>query len=251
MTGLTGSVVAITRDGDPRDPLVVALEAQGTRVLSWPTIRFEEPDDPGALLEASHTLDRYDWVVFTSARAVAAVSAVASAPGARPRIAAVGAGTADALARVGWCVDVVGHGGAEALVAEIAASDELRGSRVLFPAASIARETLETELVALGAGVDRIEAYRTVPSEPDADTIRRDLEGGVDVVTFASPSAVRSLADSLGHDWPLALASTEVVAIGPTTLAALQERGVHNVIVAPEPSIDGLVEACLEAMEGK
>jgi uroporphyrinogen III methyltransferase/synthase len=251
MTGLTGSVVATTRDGDPRDPLVLALGAQGARVLSWPTIRFEEPPDPEALFETGRCLDRYAWVVFTSARAVTALAGIASAPEGRPRVAAVGTGTADRLAEVGWPVDVVGHGGAEALVAEMAASEDLHGTRVLFPAASIAHDTLETELAARGAAVDRIEAYRTVPSRPDADTIRRELAGGVDVVTFASPSAVRSLADSLGQDWPLVLASTKVVAIGPTTLAALEDRGVPNVIVAPEPSVSGLVGACLEAMEGK
>jgi uroporphyrinogen-III synthase len=81
---------------------------------------------------------------------------------------------------------------------------------------------------------------------PDGARVRADLALGVDVVTFASPSAVRALATALDDDLPTALEGTGVAAIGKTTAAALDDLGVRDVAIGPRAGMDGLVEACIE-----
>ncbi len=247
MTRLSGRVVATTRDGSPEDPLTRKLEAEGARVSVWPTLRFAPPSDPTSIREARETLASggYDWVVVTSARAVEPLGAPPAS--ASPRVAAVGAATASELRLHGWTVDVVGDRDAGALVDALAREADLKGRRVLFPAGSLAGDALEDGLSALGARVDRVEAYRTIPTPPDERSVRADLAGGVDVVAFASPSAVRALARTLGSDWPTKLEGVGVAAIGPVTAEALVESGMNRdrIATADPPGLDGLVEACV------
>jgi uroporphyrinogen-III synthase len=251
---LSGRTVVVTRDGDPDDPLVTALRDRGATVLVWPTLAFEPPLDPTPLEAALRSPDTWDWIVFTSARAVAAVAA-RYPPHATTRVAAVGDATARALAAAGWRVDIVGRGpGAVALAATLSAAADLAGARVLFPTASRAADALTSALAEAGAHVHRVEAYRTVAHGPDPGLVRRDLTAGVDALTFASPSAVEALAASLdalpgrntaGPTAGLAgaLAGCAVAAIGPTTAEALTRRGVADVTVADTASLEGLVQA--------
>ncbi|MDP2957738.1 MAG: uroporphyrinogen-III synthase [Longimicrobiales bacterium] len=249
---LSGVVVATTRDEDPEAPLTLALAREGARVVAWPCVSFGEPRDPGAIESALARLDAFAWVAFTSSRAVLGVARLASwgAPG--PRIAAVGEGTAAALRMHGWPVHVVAvGGGAEGLVRAMAAAGDLTGARVLFPASSMARPVLEQGLAALGADVHRVEAYRTVASPPDHAAVRADLAQGVDAVVFASPSAVWGLGESLGGGMARDLAGCASIAIGHTTADALSAAGVAPVVVADTPTVEGLVEACGRATQGR
>jgi uroporphyrinogen-III synthase len=247
MGRLDGRVVATTRAADPEDALVTRLLAEGARVVIWPTIAIDEPQDAQPLLDAAGSLEAYDWVAFTSPRGVRALAAHAPPPQAgRPRVAAVGGATAAALAKAGWPADVVASGeGARALAETMDAGGPVRGRRILFPAGSLARSTLEDALRVKGAEVDRVEAYRTLMVPPDAARVRADLGSGVDVVTFASPSAVQALSEALGADLPAALGAARVAAIGRTTADALRERGVRNVEIGVAAGLDGLVDACV------
>lgn len=252
MRRLDGRVVATTRDGAPDDPLTTLLEREGASVRAWATLAFGPAEDPDNLRRAAAALDDYDWVVFTSARSAEAMSAAADPRAEAPRVAAVGEATAAALRDAGWRVDVTGDGDATALVDALARSADLAGARVLFPAASRAALTVEEGLGALGATVDRVEAYRTRLTPPDPTPVLGDLAAGVDVITFASPSAVASLAEALAARWPDAIDGCGCAAIGPTTRRALLDAGVDPVRVATAapPSLPGLVDACVRLAEG-
>jgi uroporphyrinogen-III synthase len=272
---LAGRSVAVTRDGDADDSLVAALADLGAQVRMWPTLAFRPPTDAAPLRAALATAfdpdpaDPWHWIVFTSPRAVDAVTAQAEsgsfpsgrflAPGGgtpgvdalrtAPRIAAVGRATAAALEAAGWPVDVIGDGaGADALVQTLAASAPLRNARVLFPAGSLARDVLSDGLEAHGARVVRVEAYRTVAEGPDAARVAADLEAGVDGLTFASPSAVTAVADCLATLGSSALCELPCAAIGPTTAAALRRRGARHVTVAARTDLESLARATADAL---
>lgn len=70
---LAGVRVVTTRGRSGDDRLRTLLEAAGASVLAWPTSRYPPPRDPGPLEAARARLDRFDWLVFTSARAVGAL----------------------------------------------------------------------------------------------------------------------------------------------------------------------------------
>ncbi len=254
---LVGVRVATTRSASAEDRLGALLERAGARVLAWPTCAYPPPCDPAPLEAARARIDRFGWLVFTSARAVAAMGEGRSAP--VPRVAAVGPATARAAVRAGWPVAVEGRGpGARGLAARVAETATLEGARVLFPAASGAASTVEEEFAALGARVARVEAYRTVATPPPVARVRADLVAGVDAVAFASPAAVEAVDGALseagedaGAEDPArslarALAGVRVVCIGPATAAAAERRGIAEVRVAPTATLEGIVDALAE-----
>lgn len=243
---LSGRTVAVTRANAPDDALATALESEGARILSWCCLSILPPASPDALTRALANLDRWDWIVVTSPRAAEALGAPPGT-GTTPRIAAVGPQTAAVLESAGWPVALWATGsGALSLGQAMSRLHRLAGSQVLFPAGSRAGTTLEETLTAAGAGVARVEAYRTVLTPPERGCIVSDLARGVDAVTFASPSAVEALGLALKGDLATVLGGTPVVAIGPTTAEPLRKSGVTPVLVARTPGISAMVDAVCE-----
>ncbi|UCF69256.1 MAG: uroporphyrinogen-III synthase, partial [Acidobacteriota bacterium] len=133
---LAGRAVAVTRDEGADGALSRRLRERGAEVLTWPAVKIDPPDDPSPLEQAIAGIERFDWIVFTSVRAVEVVPERRHLPPERTRIAAVGTKTATALEKAGWGVALVPVGtGASSLVNAFARIG-LRGALVLFPASS-------------------------------------------------------------------------------------------------------------------
>jgi uroporphyrinogen-III synthase len=244
-----GLGVVVTRDDGGDAALSASLRALGATVLSWPTIRASPPSDPGPLVAALERLGDFDWVVFTSPRAVHAVAGRGPVWPAALRAAAVGTSTRRAAERLGWRVDVVPRvQTAEALVGALGAAGVGAGTRVLFPASEIARDTLEKGLGSLGARVVRVTAYRTLGVALDRAGCARALASGqVDVISVTSPSALENLRSALGDRLFAAAAGQVVVAaIGPSTAGAARAAGAVHVIEAADHSLEGLAERIAE-----
>jgi uroporphyrinogen III methyltransferase/synthase len=251
---LAGKCVVVTRPENRARPLAQALTEMGARVVLAPAIRFEPPRDPRPLDDALARLAAYDFVVFTSATAVDAFfDRVETAPPPRRlppiRFVAVGPKTAESLRRRGYHSDVVPERyTAEGLGEALLAVEEVRGKRFLLPRADIAREVLIDLLESLGASVDAVVAYRTVPA---TEEIRHAVElvkaGQVDVVTFTSGSTARSFLEAL----PDRELSRRFVAasIGPATSFALRELGVEPTVEAAISTTEGLVDAIARYLE--
>jgi len=242
--------VVVTRDEGTDGPLSRELRRLGLEVLRWPAVRVQA--GAGAALRAA--LERpqaFDWIVFTSRHAVAAVLALRPAAPAGVRIAAVGRATAQVLRQRGWPVDLVPEeASAAALVAAFAADPASRGARVLYPASSRALPTLAAGLGQLGAHVTQLEAYRTDGAGLDVGACRELIaRGAVGAVTFASPSAVGELATALGHEtFGRLLRQAPPVAIGRTTAQALQAHG-HQAVVAGSATLAGLAQATFRMLQ--
>jgi len=231
----TGAVV-VTRAEGTDGPLGRELKSLGLSVLLWPAVRVT-PADPGELTRALAGIGRFNWIVFASRHAVAAV--LGQLPAAVPglRVAAIGTSTAQVLRQRGWPVDLLPEeASAAALVAAFAApvTASRVPLRVLYPASSRALPTIATGLRQLGAEVVQVQAYRTEAATLDVAACRDCIaRSAVAAVTFASPSAVEELAAALGpRDFGRLLAQAPAIAIGRTTARALSERGHHSVIAA-------------------
>lgn len=83
---VAGARVVTTREAAGDDRLRALLEAAGAEVLTWPTCAYPPPHDPRPLEAARARLDRFDWLVFTSARSPA-TSSTSSARWRRARAA--------------------------------------------------------------------------------------------------------------------------------------------------------------------
>jgi uroporphyrinogen-III synthase len=232
--------VVVTRAEAANGPLCSQLRELGLQVLLWPAVSVAVAQT-GPLEEALQAIGGFDWIVFASRYAVAAVTErVAKAPAAL-RVAAVGQATAQVLKQRRWPVDLVpDEANAAALVSAFAAQP-LAGAKVLFPASSRALPTIAAGLTQLGAHVVQVEAYRTESASLDVEDCRSWIaREAVGAVTFASPSAVIELERALGKEhFGRLLSSAKVVAIGPTTARELEERG-RVPVVAEAATLRGL-----------
>jgi uroporphyrinogen III methyltransferase/synthase len=250
---LFGRRVLVTRSRDQAGELVDLLEAQGAEAVEAPLIDIVPPDDFGPLDAACERAGAFDWIVLTSANGATAfmdrllkgprdVRALAGA-----RLCAVGPGTASRLTRFGLKVDLIAEDhSASGVVAALKGIGPIKGKRVLFPKADIARETLPEELRAAGAEVTEVVAYRTVTAEGDVhlDIYRQLLERHIDAVTFSSASAVRAFASIYGADQAVDLLGHTIVAtIGPVTTDAALRYGITPQVTPSTSTISALVEA--------
>lgn len=249
---LEGRIVVLARSAGPGDELRGRLESLGAKVLVWPTLSFGPPARPESFLEAVDRIDAFDWVAFTSPRAVAAVVERRdwSPSGTDPEfgVAAVGSATANSLRVAGWPAHMVGKGPGAAALVDAFRSRGIRGRRILFPAGSLALPTLEDGLRALGNTVTRVEAYTTEVVPPAAEQVERDMAEGVDAVVFASPSAVRAVELAFRVPLGQVLDGVGAVAIGETTAGALRSAGIPDPFVASAASVSGLVHGVLDAL---
>ncbi|HET8586412.1 MAG TPA: uroporphyrinogen-III synthase [Candidatus Limnocylindria bacterium] len=220
--------VLVTRPAAQAPALADALRRERLDPVCVPTVEIEPAVDP-RLREALDELDRFDWLIVTSANAV---PALAGRPASRTRIAAVGSITAAALERAGMRVD---HVPRRFVGIEIAREiDDLRGRRVLLAQADAATPDLREALVERGARVTSVVAYRTVEAPPSSRRPLRDaLDGGLDLLTFASPSAVRGLLRLLDPGRLEQARQIAAACIGPVTAQAAVTRG-FVVSVMPE-----------------
>lgn len=242
--------VVVTRSEASDGPLSKELRSLGLQVLVWAAVRVV-PADTAQLDEALTRAQSFDWILFTSRHAVAAVTSRLPRPPAGLRTAAVGRATASVLQQHGWPVDLLpGEPSAAGLVAAFAQAGSAEGARMLYPASSRALPTLAAGLMQLGAQVSTVEAYRTVSGNTlDVEDCRSWIaRRGVGAVTFASPSAVAELEDALGQeDFAQLLAAAPAIAIGPTTARALTERG-HTPTLAESATLRGLARTSLQAV---
>ncbi|HEY6222744.1 MAG TPA: uroporphyrinogen-III synthase [Gemmatimonadales bacterium] len=244
MNRLAGQRVLVTRPRDQAAALATALAARGARAVLFPTIDVRPVADLSRLDRALDILETYDWITFPSPNAVAVVFDRLDTRSLRLprrlRIAAVGPGTADAVASRGAAVDFLpSQFLGEQLGRELA---PVEGLGVLLPRAAQGREELAVELKRRGARVDEVVVYDTLPARVDPQALR-DLERGVDVATFTSPSTVENFFTLLGGRATGVLSGATVACIGPVTAAAARARGLTVHLEPAEHSIPGLVAA--------
>jgi uroporphyrinogen-III synthase len=253
---LQGKRIAVTRAEEQSAGLLARISALGAATVVCPAIAIAPPADFAALDAAIGRLEQYDWLIVTSVNGVRALLDRMNALGrssvelAHLTIGAIGPATADALAERGLRAGFMPSAYvAEAILAEIG---DLAGKRILLPRADIARATLAVGLRAMGATVDEITAYRTVPG-PGARELASVLRAKtLDAITFTSSSTVRYLLDGLEQaginraEARTLLNETAIVCIGPITAATASEQGLRVDAIAQEYTAEGVVDALVE-----
>ncbi len=238
--------VVVTRARAQASGLAATLRALGAEVVELPAIRIEPRIDSAEVAEAVASLHSYALVCLTSANAVGLLFEAMAAQGRDARalsgatVAAIGPGTARALADRGLIADIVPERFvAEALVEALEAV-EVRGRPVLLARAASARDVLPRALRERGAEVDDIALYETVRERPSAAAV--EAAQGADYVTFTSASTVTNLTEALGERFPSA---ARIVSIGPVTSAAARAAGLAVAVEAERHEPAGLVDALL------
>ncbi len=253
---LFGRRVLVTRATGQRGRLARLLAERGAEVVAVPTIRVVPPEDPGPVQAALAGLDRFDWVVLTSANGVEAFFAALAAHNrdsralAGRRVAVVGDETARALAAHGVTADLVPEASHAEGLADAMGQAGVKGKTVLLAQAAGARKVLGERLGEAGAEVTAAALYRTVVPEADAAALAVLAGGPVHYATFTSGSTVRNLREILGPEgFAKTLATARIVAIGPVTARAARDAGLTVHIQPDDPGVAALVAAiCSDAV---
>ncbi len=242
---LGGQTVAVTRARAQASGLARALVQLGANVVQAPVIRTQPLPGPPP------DLTQYDLVCFTSPNAVSALferlgqgTTPADARDARAfagaRVAAIGPGTARALAEHGLVADIVPERSvAEALVEALAGTPV---EHALVARAKEARDVIPDALRARGAQVDVLALYETVAEPLSVQALEQARQA--DYITFTSSSTVRFFLDAADGAAGLS-PETRIVSIGPITSETLHEHGFQAHVEAEDHDIDGVIRALL------
>lgn len=243
--------VVIPRTKDDFGDLIDQLSRYGASSEVVATLSIEPPRTEQAMENAIRGLvdGRYLWIVFTSPHSVEAIIERLAENGLDSRalsgvlIAAVGRGTAEALAKHGLVADLVpmGENTADGLAVEFPAHDTLIDplDRILVPSADVSVASLLEGLGRLGWEAEEVTAYRTVRATPPPAQVRERIKDGMfDAVVFTSSTAVRNMIGIAGKPH----AATLVAAIGPATAAACEMHGLRVDVVAEAPTHESVAE---------
>lgn len=251
---LFGKRILITRPRHQSRDFRRALELLGAMAISFPTVEVREPDSWAKLDRALETIDRYDWLIFTSVNGVNYFFKryFRRHPDIRQlkgvRIAAIGPATRRAVLDFKLAVDTLPSDyQAEGLV-ESLRGKVVKGMRVLLPRARVAREVLPRQLQRQGARVEVVEAYRTGPPENAQSRWAQVLDDAPPhMVVFTSSSTVANLAD-LTRPESLAesLQGAAVACIGPITAGTARDLGLQVDLVPEKYTTASLIEAMEE-----
>jgi uroporphyrinogen III methyltransferase / synthase len=243
---LHGRRVVVTRARAQASGLALALRELGADAVELPAIRIEPRTGSQAARDAVARIGDYSLICLTSPNGAHLLFDAMQEAGLDARslagatVAAIGPGTARALAQHGIVADLVPERFvAEALV-EALAGIEVDGKRVLVARAAEARDVLPEALRERGAEVDVLALYKTAREMPEESEIERAQEA--DYVTFTSSSTVTNLVEALGNRFPK---SARVISIGPVTSEAARTAGLEVHVEAERHDIEGLLDALL------
>ncbi len=256
---LFGKRIVVTRTRDQASQLSKQLLERGAEVLEIPTIKIVPPTKQRELAEVLLELNAYDWLVFTSPNGVSAFfeyffkafEDMRDIGGVR--IAAVGPATAAKLKELHLKVDLMPE---EYVAKKIGDAfkkfESIENLKMLLLRAEVANPELPKKLEEMGAIVDDIAVYKTVPETEDVNGAAAKLmDHGADWITFTSSSTVENFSSrfnlpALLKKYP----ETKLASIGPETTKAILALGLKPTIEAKPHTIEGLVKA-LESAVGK
>jgi uroporphyrinogen-III synthase len=159
----------------------------------------------------------------------------------KPSLAVVGAQTAAEARKLGFNVIFMPtQANGEGLAMEL---PDVAGKSCLVVRARAASPELAARLRLRGALVEEVALYETrTLGTIDNTATNLFLAAKVDVLIFASPSAVRGFRQRLTADALHVARDVPVVALGNTTRAALEEAGFRHIHVAAEPNIQSVID---------
>ncbi|MGD9200514.1 MAG: uroporphyrinogen-III synthase [Chitinispirillia bacterium] len=256
---LDGFRIINTRTRTQASELTGLLTDLGAEVKEMPAIEVIYVDERGNLGKEVKRIDRYDWIVFTSANAVKSFFNILKKLGMNInalngcKIACIGKGTAKAVNYFSVDVNIISKRAvAESLVERLKESGPWIDKSVLIPCAEKTRDVILQSLKQWGADVTSSTAYHTVlPHSVDNSLLKLIIDRDYDIITFTSSSTCLNLVNIIGeHRFDSIKSNMKAASIGPVTTATMRKLGLNPVVEAKESSLPGLVESITEYLTG-
>lgn len=254
---LFGKGIVITRPPRQADELARLLIREGAQPVFFPTVEIMPPSGWAKLDAAFDQLEKYNWIIFTSANGVHFFFARLADKGMDIRdlrgikICCIGPATARQIESRGIRVDLMPEEFiAEGILKSFAGID-LSGKKILIPRAAMARDVLPVGLRQLGAEVDLAATYQTVNSGRKKEDLAGLIsDNKVDIITFTSSSTVTNFVEIMGADYRMP-SHIRIACIGPVAAATARKAGFRVDISQEEYTIEGLVHSLVQYYKQK
>lgn len=241
---LAGKRIVVTRARHQAETMAKLIHERGGVPLLYPCLAIAPPDDFTPLDDALSRLCEFDWLVFTSSNAVAALADRLRLLATQPdwshfSIAAVGPQTRDAV-RIAFGRDVdflPEQANARMLAHRLPVP---KAARLLLPQTDRADPSTAQIFRERGAAVSTAVAYRTVMGSGGIDLAAQLAQGNVQALTFASPSAAEFLLQRCPQPKFLALPAA---CIGASTAEAARRLGFERLVVPPVSGLSKMLDA--------
>ncbi|GGE42572.1 hypothetical protein GCM10011391_21720 [Pullulanibacillus camelliae] len=245
--GLNGLRILITRAQSAAQSMIADIEKRGGQALIAPVMTFQSLALTDNAQQKLKELGQYQWVMWTSANGVRFFMEHLKHLGlslpSHVQLAAVGKKTAKALEEYGYATDFIPREyTAKALAAGM--REEERG-RVLLPLGRLAKDDLSETLTRLGFISERLNVYDTLCNEAIRPLLHQlILENRMDVVTFASPSAVRFFLTLIQPlDTTLFWKHVIIACIGEVTAEEVKRHGLTAQIIPKQYTASALIQS--------
>jgi uroporphyrinogen III methyltransferase/synthase len=248
---LFGRRILITRPEEQAGDFASILAGFGARCEVFPTIQIVPPEAWEGLDRAIDNLSSYDWILFTSVNGVKYFFERLTHAGKDARslggikIGVIGPKTQEALSVKGIKADLIPDIYWTEGLAGALREYPMKGKRILLPRPKIASNDLFKMLHDFDVIVDEVEAYLTQRPKFSRDRLMGLFQnGGIDLITVTSPSAVNNFMEICKEsNISEEISGIPVACIGPVTAQRATEQGLTVAIVPQEYTIDALAEA--------
>lgn len=239
--------VLVTRPGVGGDTLCAAINSQHGQAIHFPTIAFLPPLDSLAFQEEVSKIDQQDWLVFISPQAVYASSSTIQKKWPefpwQVKVAAVGAGTAQALQKVKLPVHVfpAENWSSEGLL-DLPEFANIAGQKILLVRGEAGRPELAEGLTARDAIVSHLISYqRSLPQIDVSEYLTLVKGGAIDVIICASTEGMENLKELLKPTWQF-LQFIPIVVVSQRMVDVARELGFKKILMAKNASQNAIME---------
>jgi len=242
---LKGKKILLTRPKEQNKEWADKLGLLGAVPVIFPLIEISAAQDSAEMQEVLTQIYQYDWIVFTSINAARHSLEILNKillMSHKIYIAAIGSKTAAYLEDHGLEVDFMPLIFTSANLAD--EIDDIKNKKILLPRTNIADDNFAAELRQKGATVKEITVYNTHIINDKHDSLQQIVNEGLDVITFASPSAVEAFCEM-----KIDKKEARIACIGPVTGEKAKILGLKVDIVAEKFTTEGLTEAMLNYFE--
>lgn len=248
-TPFFGKLIGITRPLHLAREMGRLIAEKGGRVLYLPTIEISPLVPNKRLSEVIDSIDRYDFIIFTSVNGVSIFFDNLYGRGddarrlGRIRIIAIGDGTALALKSKGIIPDIIPERFTSEGIIDALKFLDIKGKTILLPRAEYGRDILPRYINDREGSIDIIPLYKTtIPKHVNP------IKEGPDIVTFTSSSTVTNFIKLYGV---ANLEGTIIASIGPVTSKRLRRYHIDVHVEAKRHDIPGLIEALEAFLKGQ
>ncbi|MBF0104915.1 MAG: uroporphyrinogen-III synthase [Deltaproteobacteria bacterium] len=253
-----GLTFLLTRDPDSNKKLARVLTGMSAHVIDWPGFKYVEKRTTPLLKDCLNHIADFDWIIFTSTRAVFYFLKKYHAvhcglkPLARVKVAAVGIKTAELAKEQGMAVHLCPQRPSIKSLVEESAFKNSKNKRIFIPRSEDARDDFVRAYQKIHE-IHHFVFYKKRFIKQDSHDVIRLKQTGVDWVLFFSPSAVASFTNNFcrQHEAVVFLQRTKVAVIGKTTASHLDSLGVAPCVVSKKSTGDDLIKGILKHVLSK